>query len=411
MRGIFDGLGDFLMRILHTADWHLGQRFFNKSREEEEQFYLNWLVDTLKQRQIDVLIVAGDVFDVANPPNSALGLYYRFLLEVSQTCCRHVVIVGGNHDGVSTLNAPKELLEVMNIHVVGGFSGDIDDEIITIGDDLVVVAVPFLRERDLEANVVAGESYDDRIRRLRDGILSHYEILAEKVAPYRKRGIPVIATGHLYAAGGIPSDSGRDIHLGNLAQVNFSGVLDSFDYIALGHLHRPQCVGKEEKVCYSGSLWTLSFSERKDEKQVVVVDLPNEITKVSVPCYRRLKRFKGPFEEVVEAIENYQSYTEHDWCEVILEMKSYDPLVLDELRKFLANNVKNVEVLKYSIEIVGDGKVVEEEKILSLKELSEYDVFQKMLSGSYTAEQKDLLRHSFNDLLEWMADEDIKVKV
>jgi len=106
------------MKILHTSDWHLGQKFLSKDRIDEHQSALDWLRQTIIEQEIDVLLVSGDIFDIGNPPSYARHLYYRFLTSLQGTYCRHVVITGGNHDSPSMLNAPKELLEILNVYVV-----------------------------------------------------------------------------------------------------------------------------------------------------------------------------------------------------------------------------------------------------------------------------------------------------
>src|ERR1017187_6057793 len=105
-----------MIKVLHTADWHLGKRFEQIERTEEHQFFLDWLIDKLTDEHIDVLIVAGDIFDTGTPSNTAFKQYYSFLWKVKSTCCREVIIIGGNHDSVTTLNAPKDLLKVFNVH-------------------------------------------------------------------------------------------------------------------------------------------------------------------------------------------------------------------------------------------------------------------------------------------------------
>ncbi|RME09699.1 MAG: exonuclease subunit SbcD, partial [Bacteroidetes bacterium] len=142
------------MKILHTSDWHLGQKLTGRDRDEEHRLALDWLADFIAQEKVDVLVVAGDVFDIHNPPNSARELYYRFLRKLIQSSVRHVVVIGGNHDSPNMLEAPKELLQLLGIHVVGAATGHVSDEIIELKDadgkvELVVAAVPFLRDQDL----------------------------------------------------------------------------------------------------------------------------------------------------------------------------------------------------------------------------------------------------------------------
>ena len=140
------------MKILHTSDWHLGRSLYGKKRYEEASSFLNWLVSVIEEEGIDILLVAGDVFDNSTPSNRAQQLYYRFLSRVSGSCCGHIVVIAGNHDSPSFLTAPKELLCAMNVHVTG--SADCSSEVLVLNDDrdhpmAVVCAVPYLRDRDM----------------------------------------------------------------------------------------------------------------------------------------------------------------------------------------------------------------------------------------------------------------------
>ena len=180
------------------------------------------------------------------------------------------VITGGNHDSASHLNAPRELLRRFEVHVFGHAG----DNIVDLGG-AVIAAVPFLRERDLR-EAAAGETMATVHEQVRTAIRAHYEAqlaACREVAQER----PVIAMGHLTVLGATTSDSERDIHIGNLGAVG-ADIFTGFDYTALGHLHRPQRVGGQETVRYSGSPIALSFSEATDAKSVVIIEIPSPCT-------------------------------------------------------------------------------------------------------------------------------------
>ncbi len=316
------------MRILHTADWHLGKKLVQFERTDEHLDFLNWLIDTLDQQSIDLLIIAGDIFDTGTPSNTALELYYRFLSRVKDTCCRNVIVIGGNHDSISTLNAPRELLHFFNVHVIGGVPENFTDQIIKIYADesqkagrldagerrdvaegrqpvIVVCAVPFLRDRDIRLSI-AGETSDERESRIKQGITDHYHKFVPYIEPYKQAGIPVLATGHLFAAGSSTSESEKEIHVGNLGQVRADQFPAAFDYIALGHIHRPQLVNQTDHIRYSGSPIPLSFSENEDRKQVIIIEFNGSVmtdpVKLEVPCHRKLLRIKGSYQYIEEQI-------------------------------------------------------------------------------------------------------------
>ncbi|MBE7496778.1 MAG: exonuclease subunit SbcD [Verrucomicrobiaceae bacterium] len=253
------------MRILHTADWHLGARLVERDRLPEHAAFLDWLLETLRSEKIDALLVSGDVFDAANPPQDAVALYFDFLKRLADLKTVKAIITGGNHDSASHLNAPRELLKRFDVHVFGHAG---ETNVVDLGG-AVVAAVPFLRERDLR-QATAGETTTAVHEQLRAAIRAHY---AAQLAACRDlaQGRPVIAMGHLTVLGATTSDSERDIHIGNLGAVG-ADIFSGFDYTALGHLHRPQKVAGLETIRYSGSPIPLSFSEAADAKSVVILE-------------------------------------------------------------------------------------------------------------------------------------------
>ncbi|MFU8838023.1 MAG: exonuclease subunit SbcD, partial [Thiohalomonadaceae bacterium] len=197
------------MKIIHTSDWHIGRTLYGRKRYEEFDALLTWLAETIQQNDIDALLVAGDVFDTSAPSNRAQELYYRFLCRVAVSSCRHVIVVAGNHDSPSFLNAPKELLKALDVHVVGSSTESPEDEVLVLRNEqddpeLIVCAVPYLRDRDIRV-AEAGESIEDKERKLIDGIRTHYAAVAALAEQKREElgaDIPIVGTGHLFTAGG-----------------------------------------------------------------------------------------------------------------------------------------------------------------------------------------------------------------
>ncbi|MFN0075872.1 MAG: exonuclease SbcCD subunit D C-terminal domain-containing protein [Prosthecobacter sp.] len=258
------------MRLLHTADWHLGARLIERDRFAEHAAFLDWLIETLRSEKIDALLLSGDVFDAANPPQEAVALYFDFLKRLADLKTVKAVITGGNHDSASHLNAPRELLRRFEVHVFGHAG----DNIVDLGD-AVIAAVPFLRERDLR-QAAAGETTTTVHEQVRAAIRAHYTAQLAACRDIAK-GRPVIAMGHLTVLGATTSDSERDIHIGNLGSVG-ADIFAGFDYTALGHLHRPQRVAGQETIRYSGSPIPLSFSEAADAKSVVIIEISSPHT-------------------------------------------------------------------------------------------------------------------------------------
>ena len=270
-----------MLTLLHTSDWHLGRRLYGKPRYDEFKQFLDWQLQTLREQKVDVLLIAGDIFDTTAPSNQAQNLYYDFLSQVCHTDCRHVIIVAGNHDSASFLEAPKQLLKSFNIHIIGSMSDTPTDEVITLSDkagqpELIVMAVPYLRDRDVRT-VGHGERLDDKERKLAQGIKAHYAQIADiaiaqqaQLKAKYKRSIPIVATGHLFTVGGqtMEGDGVRDLYVGSLGSIGAEIFHPQIDYVALGHLHIPQAVGGQPHIRYAGSPIAMGFGESRQQKQV-----------------------------------------------------------------------------------------------------------------------------------------------
>ncbi len=401
------------MKVLHTSDWHLGKRLLQFERTDEHQHFLNWLLQTIKTEKVDLLLVAGDIFDSGAPSNTALKQYYDFLRELYLTGCKNVIITGGNHDSIATLNAPKELLKYFNIHVIGGVPADLQDEIIPVANpagevELVVCAVPFLRDKDVRLSI-AGETAEEREQRIKDGICDHYKELVPLIAEYKTAGIPVIATGHLFAAGSSTSDSEKEIHVGNLGQICGDQFPLEFDYVALGHLHRPQVVGGLNHVRYSGSPIPLSFSENDDRKSVLLLDFAAGklagIAELPVPRQRRLVRFKGTLEKVqiyMLAFEN-EACPLPAWAEVQVDTETFIPNLEGNLRELMGGKT-DLELITCRQNLVRpkvtlDAQVQAE---LHLHDLQPKEVFRKRCEAEFPDLSHADLLQTFDELLENM---------
>ncbi|GAB4117814.1 MAG: exonuclease SbcCD subunit D C-terminal domain-containing protein [Thermoflexibacter sp.] len=387
------------MKILHTADWHLGHYLKGQEnmRLEEHNLFLSWLLDTIENEQIDLLLIAGDIFDSANPPHWAEEQYYRFLANVRQTACKNVLVIGGNHDSPTNLNAPKEILKFLNVHVVGKASDNLQDEIVSIKHqnhtELVICAVPFLRDSDIR-KAISTENITETERRIKEGIIQHYHQVASLVADYKKEGIPILATGHLYAAKSQTSDSEKEIHIGNQGQIEVERLPSIFDYIALGHIHRPQKVGGHQHIRYSGSPIPLSFSEYNDRKQVIILEIDTlgltSLQEIEVPLSRPLLSFKGSFAEVEKKILSYEQKNPlNAWAEVKLVLQEYANGLGEKVHAL--GKEKGIDILKVNIEYDRTHLPSSEPSIQqSLSELTPLEVFkQKCEQKNINLENED----------------------
>ena len=293
------------MKILHTSDWHLGRTLCGRKRTEEYGRFLTWLADTIAQEGIDLLCVAGDVFDTTTPSNRSQNLYYNFLQQVVGAGCREVIIIAGNHDSPTLLEAPGKILKSLHVHVVGRIGPRLEKEIITIRKadstpELIVCAVPYLRDRDIRT-ASAGESIEDKGRNLVRGVAHHYQQVVKAAERQRAAlgvSVPILAMGHLFAAGGktVEGDGVRDLYVGTLAHIPAHIFPDSIEYLALGHLHSAQTIDNNATRWYSGSPLPMSFAEASKEKKIIIItiaDTIEDVRPVAVPCFQRLVSMRG----------------------------------------------------------------------------------------------------------------------
>ena len=407
------------MKILHTSDWHIGRTLYGRKRYEEFEAFLNWLADTIQAQQIEVLLVAGDIFDTSTPSNRAQSLYYRFLCRVAASSCRHVVVIAGNHDSPSFLNAPKELLKALDVHVVGNASDQLEDEVLTLRDsqgvpELIVCAVPYLRDRDIRT-AEAGETLEDKERKLLDGIRQHYAsvgALAEQTRQNLGVEVPIVGMGHLFAAGGktLEGDGVRELYVGSLAHISAAIFPECFKYVALGHLHVPQAVGGKDVVRYSGSPLPMGFGEAAQRKSLCLVDFKcnsHSLTLLDIPVFQRLERISGDWCQLSGRLAVLASQNVSIWLEIIFTGQE----VIGDLRERLEEatsgteldilRIKNTRVIE---RVMGQGRTDE-----TLDDLDVQDVFSRCLDLHEIPDDQrpDLLR-AYQETLQSIQDEDLR---
>jgi exonuclease SbcD len=395
------------MKILHTADWHLGHRLHEQSQYEEQTLFLEYLKNYIIDNHIDVLLVSGDIFDTGTPSNQSLELYYRFLVQLNYSCCSSIIITGGNHDSPGTLNAPKDLLSALNIKVVGKATEDIADEVFSIGaqgEKVIIAAVPYLRDGDIR-RAVAGESFDELTNKYKAALINHYESAAQACESINTDNAPVIGMGHLFAMGGSVSDSELNIYVGTLGHIGANDFPDYFDYVALGHLHRPQIVGNKPHIRYSGSPHILSFSEINYDKEWVVLHIESnrisDIQGIPVPRFREFYRVAGSMEA---CINQFKDLVSNDY-----ELTPWVEIVLDENHNISTDDFKKTaedypfEILKMTLKNQRRMKGIEElmKETKSIKELVPSEVFElRCQEIGYDLSSRPDIEDAFNEILQ-----------
>ncbi|MCD8402295.1 exonuclease SbcCD subunit D C-terminal domain-containing protein [Tenacibaculum finnmarkense] len=395
------------MKILHTADWHLGHRLHEHSQLEEQTLFLAWIENYISNEKIDLLLISGDIFDTSSPSNQSLTMYYNFLVKLQKTSCKNIIITGGNHDSPGTLNAPKELLNALSIKVVGKATEKIADEVfeININDEKVLIgAVPYLRDGDIR-RAVAGESFDDLTDKYKKALINHYQEIAIESEKINSSNAPVIAMGHLFATGGSVSDSEQNIYVGTLGHIGAQDFPTYFDYVALGHLHRPQIVGENDKIRYSGSPNILSFSELNYDKKIIVLEISankiSNIDDVIVPNFREFYKLKGSMEACIAKFPSIisNSYQLKPWVEIVLDQDN--TIQTDELKD--TSLAYDFEILKITLKNQRKIKGIEEllADATSIKELVPTEVFKlKCEEMDFDLDQNQQVWDAFNEVLQ-----------
>ncbi|WP_145518136.1 exonuclease subunit SbcD [Yersinia bercovieri] len=398
------------MRIIHTSDWHLGQHFFTKSRAAEHQAFLRWLIRQIEENQVDALIVAGDIFDTGSPPSYARELYNRFVVELQPTGCQ-LVVLGGNHDSVSTLNESRDLLSYLNTTVISCASRNLEQQIITLKNHqqqpaALLCAIPFLRPRDLVTSQ-AGESGEQKQLALQEAIAAHYQALYQRAIELRTElglPLPIIATGHLTTMGVTTSDSVRDIYIGTLDAFP-AQAFPPADYIALGHIHRAQQVAKTEHIRYSGSPIALSFDELSKEKSVYLVEFAQQtlasVTPLFIPQFQPMQLIKGDLQQIEQQLAKFVDHQGLPvWLDIEVATKDYLTDIQRRIQALTADLPVEVVLLRRSKEQRNNS--IERQEKETLNELSVSDVFERRLAqeADLAEPRQQRMRQMFSQVVE-----------
>ena len=366
------------MRILHTSDWHLGKRLFKLDRSPEHELFLNWLINTLKDEKIDVLLIAGDIFDTPTPPHQALETFYNFLHRISTETSTETMIIAGNHDSGLLLEAPAKLLSPHRVKVWGKLSDDPNDHWIKI-HNIELCALPFFRSYELLPH---GEG--DALEALKKYL-------------EKPKTVPQILMLHHLAGIFEAAGSEQVISLSGVDSIP-SDLLNSFDYVALGHIHKPQKIGPNSY--YSGSPLPLRFSETAP-KSVIIIDEENgKLTSHihPIPVFRNLFIVKTNEEKYVQDINNLNPTSElTPMVEIQIKLASPRIGLIDEIKTLLGN--KGMELLSYMPFYQTAEKT--ERKSEKLFELSPLELFEEFYATKFpdAKEIPEDLKADFKELL------------
>ncbi|WP_417552730.1 exonuclease SbcCD subunit D C-terminal domain-containing protein [Marinomonas fungiae] len=369
------------MKILHTSDWHLGQSFMGKSRLDEHRLFINWLSATVVEQGIEAVVLAGDVFDTSTPPSYARELYHDCVVQLNKLDCQFIV-VAGNHDSVSVLNESKNLLAKLKAYVVTQPAWDNASEAVlelknqdgTLA--ALVCAIPFLRARDM-VRYEMGQSGAEKQLQLAEQIKRYY-LQQFDYAKSISADVPIIGTGHLTMVGGEKTESVRDIYVGSLEALSPS-LLPEFDYLALGHIHKPMPVAGNSNWRYSGSPIPMSFDEANSPKSVCIYDTATRVAeRLAIPVFRPLKSLKGERNEVIKQIEQLD---EPQDLAIWLDITVNEDINLGPFQEKLAQlcEGRNMEIVKVQRTRKAAGLFDGDGETATLEDINPTEVFDRLL--------------------------------
>lgn len=405
------------LKILHTADWHLGQKFYEYDRTEEHQKFLSWLIELLESEGVDVLLVAGDIFDVANPSSASQRLFYDFLYSATQRIKGlQIILTAGNHDSPSRLEAPSSWMELFDISIIGSVrkvENEIDWEslIIPLKDRATksvqgyCMAVPYLRNGDY--GNIGGDTSN-----YTNNIYSFYHELYKQVSDKNDAKLPVVAMGHLFVSGSEISDSEKGIR-GGLEIVSPDTFHEEIFYVALGHIHRAQKIAGLEYIRYSGTPIPMSFSEVDYKHQVVVVELEKgqrTIHTHEIPLTTSLIRVGTPSHPIVkdELMDKLNSLPDKDlstfstapYLEINVLLDAPDLTINQEIKEILDSKhmrlARNVAHYPKS----NNAQAYQVNSLDELRQLSPSEMFERHYLGKYNSEIPSEIKTIFNEVLQ-----------
>lgn len=407
------------MKIIHTADWHLGNTFHGHDRHIEHAHFLNWLLDVVKQQRPDALIVSGDVFDTANPPARAEKQFFDFLIQATGAVeGLQVVVIAGNHDSAGRLEAPAELLKMHNVYVRSTIhrledSDEVDFDyyilpLSPLGENEAAItcfAVPYLRTSDYPS----GMSTTEGLAWFLNNLCKHY-----RKTPFK--ALPAVVAAHFYAAGAeiCQNEHSERLVVGGQDCVEAGRVDCGAVYTALGHIHKAQRVGGvEADMYYAGSALPMSFSEKGYRHGVNLVSISEtgetEVTRLEYTPLRALLSIPGQGAVSAEALfdaiaalprrEKNDDGTTWPYLEMRVLENQPTPSLLHEATEALAD--KAVHFCRMVRELPAtEAKTKKIASVDSLRSIAPIDMAKRVFEARYNTEMPEALQQRFNAAYE-----------
>ncbi len=393
------------MRILHTSDWHIGRRIENIPLEQEFDHFISWLIQVIDDEQVDLLIVAGDIFDTGMPSIQAQRQYYTAISRLAATRLQKIIIINGNHDSANFLLAPRIVLSSLKTFISAGLPSDLDQIILPFPEQepqVVIAAVPYLRDIDII------NYFNDRPEDMdtQQNIAAFYHEVGQKVMKYKDMGLPVIVTGHLFVSDSAHDQQDKnDYTLGGLIDISSSQLPDTFDYYALGHVHRPW-IQKNKNIVYCGNPFFMGLNDIKANvpKGVNIIDTEDitQIKRINTPVWRQMVQFEGSYENVCEQLSLFRNSGTLSPAYAYVKLTDYpDNTPVDQLYENLKKiNQDNVIIIKAIFPPKYGHNNANITEVSSLKEYTPRQILEFHLDQKgYEQDQKKQILETFDELL------------
>lgn len=404
------------MRILHSSDWHLGQYFMGMSRQREHQKMMDWLLNIIQDKAIDLLLVCGDIFDTGQPPSYARLMLNDLIIRLHALGVSSVFLAG-NHDSPAVFRENKSLLALLNSFMIESINERIEDNLIVFKNanqepELLLCALPFIRARDAYKYGDLLLNNEQKEQQWQHLILQRYQNLsagarAKQAAILAKTGryVPIVMTGHLTMFGVQESESVRATYVGGIEALALSAFPEA-DYFALGHIHKAMSLSNTRQVRYSGSPIPLAFDEAEEQKVMLIIDFDAAgqatIEKLQVPVFQKLFKLKTSFDRLEFDLKNLATQAkngERIWVDLCLESQDF----LGDIRSKIDNicTALPLDILKIT-RLQSDVLPAwhDQEKVITLDELSPNDVFlEKLKEYDLKDEEKQRLNILFLKVL------------
>lgn len=398
------------MKIIHSADWHLGAYLGQEKRYHEFSQILDFLLKTAKENDVRCIIASGDIFHTPSPPNRAVNMYYDFLLRAADSGVRDVVITAGNHDSPSFLEAPKDLLKRLNVHIFAHLEKeDPEQHFVELRDpetgnvDALVIAIPYLHERDIR-QAATGETYSQHQDAVRDGCIRIIQDICNAARKKYGNAVPLIVTGHFWAV-----DRDTDNMVGGEIAIPVNDFAPLADYFALGHIHSTYPIGKYTHVRYSGALLPLKFDEAQEKKLLLLdtADLSHPAQEISIPCFQKMKTLSGTMDELAQEIADLRNTGESVWLSVE-NTGAFDPDLNKVLEQLCADS--NLKIIVCHNKERNPALLKRRAETERLEKISPEDVFMRILTAKDKLADADTLLLAFREALNDVKEAEEKAK-